>query len=129
MAKNDGNTKKENKLKKSFIKEFRAELKKVIWPTPKQLVNNTIAVVTIVLLLTAIVFVLDVVFDSMNKYGITRLQSYVVEHYSNDNDSVEENNSQNETTETQEDSENETEESQENNNVTEAQDTTQTSQE
>ena len=48
MAKKE--SKNENKVKKHFFKDFKAELKKVIWPTPKQLVNNTIAVVTIVLI-------------------------------------------------------------------------------
>ena len=48
MAKEEKKLKKENK---HFFKDFKGELKKVIWPTPKQLVNNTIAVVTIVLIL------------------------------------------------------------------------------
>ena len=79
MAKNE--SKNENKVKKHFFKDFKAELKKVIWPTPKQLVNNTVAVVTIVLLTAAIVFVLDVIFDLGNKYGITQLQSIVNEKF------------------------------------------------
>ena len=57
MAKDENkknkNVKKENK---KFFKNFKAELKKVVWPTPKQLANNTIAVITIVLITTAIVF-------------------------------------------------------------------------
>ena len=69
---------KENKVKKHFFKDFKAELKKVIWPTPKQLVNNTVAVVTIVLITAVIVFALDTVFKAMNDNGITkeRLLSY-----------------------------------------------------
>ena len=59
----------------------KANLKKVIWPTPKQLVNNTGAVVAIVLLTAIIVFALDVVFDLGNKYGITKLQSIVNEQF------------------------------------------------
>ena len=34
------NGKKEKKENKHFFKDFKAELKRVIWPTPKQLVNN-----------------------------------------------------------------------------------------
>jgi len=79
MAKNE--SKNENKVKKHFFKDFKAELKKVIWPTPKQLVNNTVAVVTIVLITSAIVFVLDVAFDLGNKYGITQLQNIVNEKF------------------------------------------------
>ena len=40
--------KKEKKDSKKFFKEFKAELKRVSWPTRKQLVNNTIAVLSIV---------------------------------------------------------------------------------
>ena len=66
--------KKENK---HFWKDFKAELKKVIWPTPKQLVNNTVAVVTIVLITAVIVFVLDLAFESLNTYGINGIRSAV----------------------------------------------------
>ena len=82
MAKNE--SKNENKVKKHFFKDFKAELKKVIWPTPKQLVNNTVAVVTIVLITAAIVFVLDVIFDLGNKYGITQLQNVVNEKFNSE---------------------------------------------
>ena len=46
MAKKETKTnKKENtKNKKSFSKDFKAELKKVVWPTPKQLFNNRFGV-------------------------------------------------------------------------------------
>ncbi len=74
---NEKENKKDVKNKRSFFKDFKAELKKVIWPTPKQLVNNTIAVVVIVVITAAIVFVLDVVFDLLNKYGINNLKSRV----------------------------------------------------
>ena len=78
MAKEkEAKTKKETKNKKSFFKDFKAELKKVIWQTPKQLVNNTVAVVVIVIITAAIVFVLDLAFDLFNKYGINKLKSNV----------------------------------------------------
>ena len=67
--------KKDNK--KSFFKEFKAELKRVSWPTPKQLVNNTVAVISIVLIVCAIVFVLDVIFKSLNTYGVEKLKAIV----------------------------------------------------
>lgn len=92
MAKKDN--KNENKAKKHFFKDFKAELKKVIWPTPKQLINNTVAVVTIVLITAVIVFLLDVIFDMGNKYGISSLQNMVNEKYNSteDTDSAEDNN-------------------------------------
>ncbi len=79
MAKKEAkaNKKEVSKNKKSFSKDFKAELKKVIWPTPKQLVNNTVAVVTIVLITAAIVFVLDLAFESVNKYGVNKIKEAV----------------------------------------------------
>ena len=81
MAKNENRN--DNKVKKNFFKDFKAELKRVIWPTPKQLLNNTTAVVTIVIITAIIVFALDAVFDLGNKYGISKLQSIVNEKYNN----------------------------------------------
>ena len=69
--------KQDKKNKRHFMKDFTAELKRVIWPTPKQLLNNTIAVITIVLVTAAIVFVLDLAFESINKYGIGKLKEMV----------------------------------------------------
>ena len=76
MAK-ETKTNKDLKNKKHFFKDFKAELKKVIWPTPKQVVNNTVAVIVIVLITATIVFVLDVVFDLFNEKGINRLKSNI----------------------------------------------------
>lgn len=68
---------KEKKEKKHFFKDFKAELKKVIWPTPKQVINNTTAVITIVLITTLIVFVLDLTFETLNTHGVDKLKSIV----------------------------------------------------
>lgn len=73
MAK-EAKSKKENR---HFFKDFKAELKKVIWPTPKQVLNSTTAVITIVLLTAIIVFVLDLAFETINTQGIDRLRSVV----------------------------------------------------
>ena len=70
-------SKKQSKDKKQFGKDFKAELKRVIWPTPKQLFNNTVAVITVVLITAAIVFVLDFAFESLNTYGVDRLKEMV----------------------------------------------------
>ena len=93
MAKKEA--KKENsKNKRSFFKDFKAELKKVSWPTPKQLVNNTVAVVTIVIITAVVVFLLDVVFETANKQGIDKIKEIVVENDENTTD--EENTSESE---------------------------------
>ncbi len=65
------------KEKRHFFKDFKAELKKVIWPTPKQVVNNTTAVITIVLLTAVIVFVLDLAFETLNTHGVDTLKTIV----------------------------------------------------
>ncbi len=80
MAKENNKIKEANKTKKEkkhFFKDLKAELKKVIWPTPKQLVNNTIAVITIVLITAVIVFALDFVFETANTYGVDALKSAI----------------------------------------------------
>lgn len=84
-------SKDNKKEKKHFWKDFKAELKKVIWPTTKQLVNNTVAVITIVLVVAIIVFVLDFTFEKMNTYGINKLKTVV-----ETSNSVEENTTTNE---------------------------------
>lgn len=109
MANKEAN--KEQKVKKHFLKDFKVELKKVIWPTPKQLVNNTIAVISIVLITAVIVFVLDVVFDLMNKYGISNLQNYVKETFATEekDDEVSSESSEKENSENNAEQENSTE--------------------
>ena len=74
MAKKNEKTIKD---KTSFTKKFKAELKKVIWPTPKQLFNNTVAVLLIVIITAVIVFVLDIAFESMNKYGVNKIKESI----------------------------------------------------
>ena len=68
---------KEKKQKSSYFKEMKTELKKVVWPTPKELVNNTLAVIVFVICIAVIVFISDLAFDNLNKYGITALQEKV----------------------------------------------------
>ena len=80
---NNKKSKKEEKNKRHFFKDFKAELKKVVWPTPKQLLNSTVAVITIVLVIGLIVFALDMGFELLNKYGINNLQSKLQSTYSN----------------------------------------------
>ena len=75
MAKEAKSNNKDVKNKKHFWKDFKAELKKVIWPSPKQLSNKTFAVIVIVLITAAIVFVLDLVFDLLNENGINKLKA------------------------------------------------------
>ena len=82
---------KEVKEKKtSYFKAMKSELKKVTWPTPKELINNTIAVISFVIIIALIVFILDTCFNEANK-GVTKLQEKVQSSFSTDTEAVEEN--------------------------------------
>ena len=106
MAKKETNKKENSKNKRSFFKDFKAELKKVVWPTPKQLVNNTVAVVTIVLITAAIVFVLDLAFEAVNKQGVEKIKEIITPTSENaaveQNTTIEENNEESENINTEE---------------------------
>ena len=98
---------KEVKEKKtSYFKAMRAELKKVTWPTPKELVNNTVAVISFVVIIALIVFVLDTCFNEANK-GVTKLQEKVQTSFNSDEESSEEDaNSENTEGESEEENDN-----------------------
>jgi preprotein translocase subunit SecE len=75
--KDNTNKKASNKDKRHFLKDVKAELKKVIWPTPKQLLNNTLAVIASVLIVGVIVFLLDLCFEKINTFGVEKLKTIV----------------------------------------------------
>ena len=79
---NNKKSKKEEKNKRHFFKDFKSELKRVVWPTPKQLLNSTVPVITIVLVIGVIVFALDMGFELLNRQN-AKLQSSLQEKYSN----------------------------------------------
>ena len=80
MAKKEKDVNK--KQKGHFFKDMKAELKKVIWPTPKQTANNTLAVIGFTLAIAIVVFVLDICFDAINKNGVVALQEKIKSSYS-----------------------------------------------
>ncbi len=90
MAKKDVNSEKK---KNNFSKELKSEMKKVTWPTFKELVGSTSAVISIVIIVAAIVFVLDVCFENLNEFGVEKLKSLVsneTTQQENENNSEEE---------------------------------------
>ena len=94
---------KNSKNKKTFFKSFKTELKKVVWLTPRQLVNNTVTVLTIVIICAVIVFVLDAIFRTMNTQGIDRIRDAVVTtNNTTDNTNTDENTSETDNTSTNE---------------------------
>lgn len=54
-----------NKIVK-FFKEVKSEMKKVVWPTKKQVTNNTLIVLAVVVLVGLVIWVLDLLFQ----YGL-----------------------------------------------------------
>ena len=53
-----------NRLIKWF-REMRSELNKVVWPTPKQIVNNTFVALTVMTCAAILIWVLDVVAENI----------------------------------------------------------------
>jgi len=49
-----------NRIAKWF-REMRSELKKVVWPTPKQIVNNTFVALTVMTCAAILIWALDLV--------------------------------------------------------------------
>jgi preprotein translocase subunit SecE len=44
-----------------WFREMRSELKKVVWPTPKQIVNNTFVALTVMTCAAILIWALDLV--------------------------------------------------------------------
>ena len=51
-----------------FFRECKSEIKKVVWPSRKQVVNNTLVVIAAVILIGIFIWVLDAVFQ----FGVFR---------------------------------------------------------
>lgn len=56
----------DKKVKRSFFKNMKAELKKVIWPTGKQTVKSTFVTIAFVLLISVILIVLNLFFNFLS---------------------------------------------------------------
>ena len=52
-----------------YFRELRSELKKVVWPTPKQVAKNTLIVVCCVLAVGVFIWL----FDAVANFGISAL--------------------------------------------------------
>jgi len=57
-----GQPKKTRTTPVQFLREVRAELKKVTWPTRKELAQSTVMVLIILVVVTAIIAVMDYIF-------------------------------------------------------------------
>ena len=52
-----------------FFKEVKSEIKKVVWPSKKQVIKNTLIVIAAVLIIGAFIWILDLLF----KFGLDKL--------------------------------------------------------
>lgn len=50
-------------MAKGFLKGVKAELKKVVWPTKNQLINNTVLVIGLVIAFSVIVLGFDMILE------------------------------------------------------------------
>lgn len=70
-----GKGKKDKKKRKNrlfrWFREMRSELKKVVWPTPKQIMNNTIIVLVIMAISSVAVWAVDQAGSSIVKMLIS----------------------------------------------------------
>ena len=109
MSKDENKKKKDVKNNSKFLKESRAELKKVSWPKPKSLVNDTLTVIVIVLVVALIVFVLDLAFLKLNEKLIIENEQKIVNTVNSTDEQSEnsESNNQEENSEKQESQESE----------------------
>ena len=53
--------------KKNLIKDTKAELKKVVWPSKKQVISNTLMVLVLVIAVSLIVLGIDLVLEAGDK--------------------------------------------------------------
>ena len=59
-----------------YFRELRSELKKVVWPTPKQVLKNALIVCACVVCVGVFIWV----FDFVAEWGITKLLEMVHHH-------------------------------------------------
>lgn len=98
--------KSDDKSKKRWFKDFKAELKKVIWPTGKELWSNTAIVIIMVVIVSVLIFLLDLAFGALNKFEVKQIEKIknktsdsIVENVSEENQTIGDNTTETETTE------------------------------
>ena len=72
MAEATAQKKKSGNKIARFFKELKSELKKVVWPSKKQVSKNTLIVIVAVLVIGAIIYALDLLFGWGMSKIITR---------------------------------------------------------
>ena len=60
-------------MAKGFFKDMKSELKKVVWPTTRQVINNTLLVVGLVIIVSLVGLGIDLVLE----YGDIQLWNLI----------------------------------------------------
>lgn len=60
-------------MAKGFFKGIKSELKKVVWPTKNQLINNTVLVILLIAAFSVIILGFDLVLD----FAVTKLWNLI----------------------------------------------------
>ena len=64
-------------MAKGFFKDMKSELKKVVWPTKRQVINNTLLVVALVIVVSLIVLGIDLVLKNVDIKLWDLVSSYI----------------------------------------------------
>ena len=54
-----------------YFRELRSEAKKIIWPSKKQTINNTVIVLAVVLVFAVVIGIFDISFGKMFEYLVS----------------------------------------------------------
>lgn len=94
------------KSKKTWFRDFKAELKKVVWPSGKELFSNTAVVIIVVVVVSVLIFVLDLIFGALTKFEVTQIEKFqnkttnsIVENITAENQTLGDNSTESGTTE------------------------------
>lgn len=88
-------------MKNNMVKDTKSELKKVIWPTKKDVLNGTLVVAIMVIIVGAIILVFDFLSSALvkkiisnDKFSITEIIDDVEHNHEEENNTIVEENSE-----------------------------------
>jgi len=64
-------------MAKGFFKDMKSELKKVVWPSTRQVINNTLLVVALVIVVSLVVLGIDSVLKVADASLWNLISSYI----------------------------------------------------
>lgn len=64
-------------MAKGFFKDMKSELKKVVWPSKRQVINNTLLVVALVVVVSLVVLGIDLVLKNVDIKLWDLISSYI----------------------------------------------------